>query len=218
MWTTRLLILGLVRWLQPVHGYDVLRELMSWGVADWAGVQRGSIYHGLKKLAADGDLAVVKVEQVDNRPARTVYRMTEAGDRHFHTLLREKLWGSAATSPDFLVAWSFVPVLSHREAAAMLRNRAGLLRDAYGELQAKLEHRGSDPTEPDFLPAHVTARLQLMLRHTQIEIDWSAETAKRIEAGELYDESDDRRTRDGASHWRDGIQRLDAHGRHRPKP
>jgi DNA-binding PadR family transcriptional regulator len=30
MSTTRLMILGLVRWMQPVHGYDVKRELESW--------------------------------------------------------------------------------------------------------------------------------------------------------------------------------------------
>ena len=28
--TTRMMILGLVRWMQPVHGYDVRRELLSW--------------------------------------------------------------------------------------------------------------------------------------------------------------------------------------------
>ena len=31
-----MLILGVVRWCQPVHGYDVRRELLSWHADEWA--------------------------------------------------------------------------------------------------------------------------------------------------------------------------------------
>ena len=34
MSTTRMMILGLVRWLEPVHGYEVRRELISWNVEE----------------------------------------------------------------------------------------------------------------------------------------------------------------------------------------
>jgi hypothetical protein len=33
---TRLLVLGAVRIFQPAHGYLVRRELLSWGVENWA--------------------------------------------------------------------------------------------------------------------------------------------------------------------------------------
>ena len=33
--TTRLMVLGVVRILQPVHGYDVRRELLSWNAENW---------------------------------------------------------------------------------------------------------------------------------------------------------------------------------------
>ena len=32
------MILGLVQWMQPVHGYDVRRELLSWSADKWANV------------------------------------------------------------------------------------------------------------------------------------------------------------------------------------
>jgi DNA-binding PadR family transcriptional regulator len=41
MSTTRLLILGLVKRLQPVHGYDLRRALLA-GKAD---IRPGSVYH-----------------------------------------------------------------------------------------------------------------------------------------------------------------------------
>src|SRR5690606_2830766 len=51
---TRMMILGLVRWMQPVHGYDVRRELLSWSADKWANIQPGSIYHALRKLTEEG--------------------------------------------------------------------------------------------------------------------------------------------------------------------
>ncbi|WP_232072102.1 PadR family transcriptional regulator [Phytohabitans flavus] len=54
MSTTRMMILGLVSWMQPVHGYDVRRELLSWNADKWANVQPGSIYHALRKLTEEG--------------------------------------------------------------------------------------------------------------------------------------------------------------------
>jgi len=45
------MILGLVRWMQPVHGYDVKRELESWQADEWTTIATGSIYHALRKMA-----------------------------------------------------------------------------------------------------------------------------------------------------------------------
>ncbi len=73
------MILGLVRWMQPVHGYDVRRELLSWSADKWANVQPGSIYHALRKLTEEGLLREVATEQVGARPARTTYAVTAQG-------------------------------------------------------------------------------------------------------------------------------------------
>ena len=62
-----MMILGMVRILQPVHGYDVRRELLSWNADKWANVQPGSVYHALKKLTDEGALR----EQVSGSPARS---------------------------------------------------------------------------------------------------------------------------------------------------
>ena len=92
MSSTRLLILGVVRWFQPVHGYDVRRELLSWHADEWANVQPGSIYHALKKLAEEGLLREVATEQVGGRPARTTYEITPKGEDEFQDLLNRSWW------------------------------------------------------------------------------------------------------------------------------
>ena len=49
-----LLVLGGVAMFQPVNGYQIRRELVSWQVDRWANIKPGSIYHGLGRLAEEG--------------------------------------------------------------------------------------------------------------------------------------------------------------------
>lgn len=133
------MILGLVRWMQPVHGYDVRRELLSWGADKWANVQPGSIYHALRKLSEEGLLRAVATEQVGARPARTTYEVTPTGEDEFQTLLRGFWWGLSEPLDPFSAAFGFLPALPRSEAAAALRNRANLLRASVASMRASLE-------------------------------------------------------------------------------
>lgn len=212
MWTTRLLVLGLVRWLQPVHGYDVQRELLSWDVEQWANVKPGSIYHALKKLAADDCLSVVSHQQVDNRPARTTYEMTPKGEEEFQSLLRQKLWEVDHPLDSFWVAWSFLTVLSIRESSAMLRNRANQLRDSRDQFRAAVANHGNDPREENFVPKHVVLMMDLQSRLLETSAQWCEETAGRIEAGEVYSVQE-HQISENAQEWKANIQRLGPDGK-----
>ena len=80
MSTTRLLLLGAVRIFQPVHGYLLRRELLSWQVQDWAHGKPGSIYSGLRTLVGLG--------LIDELPGEPVaYRLTPDGEVEFRRLL-----------------------------------------------------------------------------------------------------------------------------------
>ncbi len=69
--TTRMLVLGVVRIFQPVHGYDVRRELVSWHAEEWGNVAPGSIYNALKTLVKEEMIEVASTEHVGGRPERT---------------------------------------------------------------------------------------------------------------------------------------------------
>ena len=122
-----MMILGIVKMSQPVHGYDVRRELESWQVDEWANVAPGSIYHALRKLAEEGLLEEVATEQVGTRPARTTYRCTPKGDLQFQEMLRRYWWEYETPTDPFLAGFGFMPALPRGEVAAALRNRARLL-------------------------------------------------------------------------------------------
>jgi len=182
---TRLLILGLVRWAQPVHGYDVRRELLSWNADKWANVAPGSIYHALKKLAEEGLLREVGTEQVGARPARTSYEMTDKGERVFQEMLREYWWEYRQPADPFLVAFAFLPALPRREAMAALRTRAQQLRAQASNLEIGLDEGWVNRDNPP----HVAEMFRLGIVRMEAEADWCERVADRVESKDLPFES-----------------------------
>ena len=177
--TTRMLILGVVRVYQPIHGYDVRRELLRWHADDWANIAPGSVYHALKKLAEEELLREVSTEQLGGRPARTRYEITAKGETEFQDLLRRYWWEYREPSDPFHSAYVFLPVLPQAEGVAALRNRARMLRlVADGtELRASATHADE--------PAHVLELFRLEVDRARLEASWCERVAERLEAGEL---------------------------------
>ena len=173
------MILGLVKWMQPVHGYDVRRELQSWRAEEWASVAPGSIYHALRKLADEGLLEEVATEKPGKRPTRTTYRITPKGDTEFEELLRQYWWGYQQPIDPFLAGFGFLPALPPREAAAALRNRTRLLRAVVDSHRFALASEWMQQTKP----AHVAWMFELVVARLEAEIAWCERVAERIEGG-----------------------------------
>ena len=83
MAVTRVLVLGVLL-KQPMHGYEVQRELERWNAEQWANIAYGSIYFCLAKMAEERLVEVVSAEDRGNRPARTVYAITDQGRLGVH--------------------------------------------------------------------------------------------------------------------------------------
>jgi DNA-binding PadR family transcriptional regulator len=173
-----MMILGVVQWLQPVHGYDVRRELLSWSADKWANVQPGSIYHALRKLSEEGLLREVAKEQVGARPARTTYEITEKGATEFQIQLRQLWWNVSAAPDPFMAAFAFLPALPREEVAAALRNRAMQLSAGVKQLEAALSADWADSK-----PTYVAWMWELSMERAAAEIAWCERTAVRVESG-----------------------------------
>ena len=78
MSATKLLVLGIVHLSGGAHGYQVRSELQNWRAEIWAKIKPGSIYHALKKAAADG-LLTEHAEPGNSGPERVLYRVTARG-------------------------------------------------------------------------------------------------------------------------------------------
>jgi DNA-binding PadR family transcriptional regulator len=119
--TTRLLLLGAVRIFQPVHGYLLRRELLSWQVDAWGNVNPGSIYSGLRTLTR-----LALVEEVAGDPV--AYRLTADGEVEYQRLLASALREPELGEPSRLLAGlCFMATLPRAEVREAMRARALVL-------------------------------------------------------------------------------------------
>ncbi|HSR96870.1 MAG TPA: PadR family transcriptional regulator [Kofleriaceae bacterium] len=183
--TTRLLVLGVVRIFQPVHGYEVRRELITWRAQEWASVQPGSIYNALKTLTRDGFLEVVGTDQVGGRPERTSYRLTSAGEEEFRILLREEWWTVRTPIDPLMAAISFIGYVSRAEAIAALEHRMNQIHGMVHGIEFGIEsHDGIDS------PFHVREMMRLLNARVLSEVEWAKQFIARLKNGE-YTTADD---------------------------
>jgi DNA-binding PadR family transcriptional regulator len=173
MSTTRLLLLGAVRIFQPVHGYLLRRELLSWHVEDWAHVKPGSIYSGLRTLAAHG-----LVEESAGDPVS--YRLTPDGEVEYQRLLaqalREPAPGDAAR---LLAGLCFVTTLPREEAREALRARALVLDASLSSVASNL--RGIETSR--LAPASTAELFHVITRWLEAERRWVDDVCARLDAG-----------------------------------
>ncbi len=180
MSATRLLILGVIRFKQPTHGYEVRRELETWRAEQWANIAYGSIYFALNKMAEEGLLEAVDVDRAGRRPARTLYRITSAGEEMFQTLLREYWWQIKPTIDPFQVALTFMNQLPRDELLAALRHRLALAHTSSEGMTFAIKALA----EPN-IPRHIAENLRLIAAHLETEARWIEEAIAKVERGDL---------------------------------
>jgi DNA-binding PadR family transcriptional regulator len=173
MSTTRLLLLGAVRIFQPVHGYLLRRELLSWQVDDWAHVKPGSIYSGLRTLTSHALL-----EEVPGDPVS--YRLTPDGEVEYQRLIRMALRQPEPGDPSRLMAGlCFVATLPRAEVRESLR-----ARDLMLEAMVSASESARRSVETSRLAPATTAELFAVTAHWITgERAWVADICGRIDAG-----------------------------------
>ncbi|MEO6775819.1 MAG: PadR family transcriptional regulator [Kofleriaceae bacterium] len=183
--TTRLLVLGVVRVFQPVHGYDVRRELISWHVEEWASLAPGSIYSQLKTLAKEGLVEHAGTNQVGGRPERTLYRITARGEAELSELLRETLWQWRMPIDPLIAAVSLMGLIKRDELIAGLEARQAIITG--GVAHAEYAINAIDDVET---PAHVKEMLRLINARVSAELGWSRAFVERLRKGEYHTQDD----------------------------
>ena len=77
--STRLFVLGSLARRGPMHGHQIRREAQIDRTELWANVNPGSLYGALHRMEAEGVIRALRTEQEGNRPARTIYEITQEG-------------------------------------------------------------------------------------------------------------------------------------------
>jgi DNA-binding PadR family transcriptional regulator len=176
--TTRLLLLGGVSLFEPVNGYQIRRELVSWQVDRWAHVNPGSIYHGLTTLTRQGHL--VRHDLLDGNREVAVYELTDDGRAELDRLMRSSL---ETVDPydrvAFHAAFSMLPLLDKGDAVECLETRCRALEETVGQFPDAATAAG------DLGPPHAIRSLMLWRDTAVTELAWLRETLRDIADGTL---------------------------------
>ena len=184
MSATRLLVLGVMRFMQPVHGYDVRRELLTWQLEELSNVKPGSIYSAIRTLERDGCIAVHSRESEDSRPERTAYVVTHEGEKEFHLLLRQTWWTVKGVSDPLIPGLCLLPYLPRDELVAALQARIGQLNGAVSALAFSRGLIKDGATGEDgAVPEHVREVMDLVAARNRAEVEWTRTLIKRLRGG-----------------------------------
>lgn len=182
MSATKLLVLGVVHLSGGAHGYQVRSELQSWGAEIWAKIKPGSIYHALKKAAADG-LLTEHAEPGNSGPERVLYRATARGRDEIVELVRDGL--RRTHDPAMLDASiAMLPMLTRTDAIAHVDERIARL-----EAELVGQAKGWENPNPD-IPEHVRDQAELWAGRARTELEWAKNLSKRLSEG-AYTMADD---------------------------
>ncbi len=174
---TRLLILGAVMMFEPVNGYQVLRELRSWDIEEWAKIKPGSIYSVLRTLTKNG--SVIRHEVDEGARTVSVYVTTAQGRAEFHRLFSEALREPDAMAPiPAHTAWLLLLLVTREDFLSSLderiRRSEKLIEESEQQLAAGID-----------APEHIIEVARMWHAKATLELEWSKSMADRIRAGEF---------------------------------
>ena len=197
-----MLLLGAVALFEPVNGYQIRRELLSWQVDRWAHTNPGSIYHGLTSLTGQGFLD--RHDLLDAGREVAVYELTDGGRAELRRLMIEAL---ETVNPyertGFTVAFSMLPLLDRSQVVRSLTARRVELEGTVAELSAgkpvdmppharrsvllwlDLAVAEFADAKPGVAPPHATRSMLLWLDLAVAELAWLRETIEEVKNGAL---------------------------------
>lgn len=176
---TSILVLGAVMLFEPVNGYQVRRELLTWQVEGSGQIQPGSIYSMLTTQTKRGHLVRHDLPEAGRSVA--VYESTAAGRAEFERLVAEAIETVDVLNPlPYHTALTFMGLGDREWYAARLRARATALERVVGEYDEALTN-----TAAGSAPPHAVALVEMQREFLLVDQRTLAALLARVEAGEF---------------------------------
>jgi DNA-binding PadR family transcriptional regulator len=159
-----LVVLGLLK-EQPMHGYQIKHQIELRELDHWAHVSLASIYYTLNRLEEKGCI-IAHHEKVGRMPERTVYQLTEKGERQLSRLVEKALISDQIPENDFAVGVAFMYGLKKEKVEACLEEKMGILQKHADHLQRDLlKDEEKIPFNWLYLARNGLAHLRMEIEH-----------------------------------------------------
>ena len=144
-----------------MHGHQIRRTAQIDRTELWADVKPGSLYGALHRMEAEGVIEALRTEQEGNRPARTIYAITDEGRAELEAQRDEALREPRLRPDPVDLALQFTADLAPEDLQAVLAERRRALA---AELASWLRLRTvADP--------YLDAMDRMTFRHTLIRLE-----------------------------------------------
>ncbi|MFG2647633.1 PadR family transcriptional regulator [Streptomyces sp. NPDC048436] len=164
---------------KPMHPYEIAQTLRRQGKDATTKINYGSLYTVVQNLEKHGFVEVRDVERQGNRPERTLYGITDAGQQEMVEWMSDLLAVPAREYPIFETALSLMGVVHPDEVARLLDERLASL-----EVQAA-SSRGALDKLYETLPRVFLVEAEYQLRMVEAQAEWVRGFLKEVRSGEL---------------------------------
>ncbi|GAA4605665.1 PadR family transcriptional regulator [Actinoallomurus liliacearum] len=166
---------------RPMHPYEMASVLRDRGKDASVRINRGSLYDVVAAMERESWITPRERVQEGNRPARTVYELTETGRAVFVERVDEQIRNPRREFPVFLTAVAYLGALGPDGARAALRERADRLRTTIADDERAL----ADALRSEQVPRLYVIEVEYALHMARSELAWVEATAEEIADGAL---------------------------------
>jgi DNA-binding PadR family transcriptional regulator len=176
----------------PHHGY-LLREILNWGLGPFRQVSWGALYPLIHQLERQGLIQpeaqanVAQGQATPNKRQRNLYRITQAGQERFHSLMLEPCEYSADTPELFLIKLLYFGSITRPAQLTILYDYHGYLQILDDYLQRGERYVVNHPYIPESERSEILRAIHFRINSPQSELRWiDAEIARLTEQQEEH--------------------------------
>jgi DNA-binding PadR family transcriptional regulator len=155
------------------------RLIRDWHKDEFLDLKRGSLYHAIERLRKGGLIDPIETSREGRRPERTVYQLTEAGERHVCEWLKQLLAVPIREPTQFFAALSFLPHLTPEIVQVQLDERTSLLKSEIASLKMVLQ------TMVPKIGRLVLVEVEYALAMREAELAWVNSLLEDLRTGKL---------------------------------
>jgi len=160
---------------RPMHPYEMAATLRERRKEESIKLRYGSLYTVIELLVKAGFITEKKTMRQGNRPERTVYAISKAGEAEMRSWLRELLSTPSKEYPQFEAGLSLLPALPPEEVTDVLETRVEFLKKDIEQINAGLQQ-----TRDMQLPALFSIESEYRLAGLETELVFVGNLITRI--------------------------------------
>ncbi|RAP75087.1 PadR family transcriptional regulator [Paenibacillus montanisoli] len=178
----RLLILGLLMEHER-HPYEIRQTIKDRNWNECFKLRDGSLYYAVDQLREDGLIEAAEVVSVpgENRPDKTIYRITDAGRNAFQELLVAQFKQVSYPQHPMFLTMPFVRHGDPKTVENMILKQLGACEHRIERMHAVLELKGS------FLPRGSALMIQGFILFSETEKEWLTTLLEEARSGKLFE-------------------------------